>query len=366
MRAAGFHGQRLSIRGVTMVELLIGMLIGLVTTVIIAQVLVASENRRRGTSSGGDAQVNGAVALYSIQRDLQGAGYGMSVGDNTFGCTIGASYNGTTKTLPAYQPLRITDGVAGAPDAITLYASSKNSYTVPTRLTENFTMPPATNRVVVNTTVGISPGDILMLVPTTAGSKCGLFTATSTTATTIDFAATAASPWNATPATLQFDSAGYLKESIVVNLGSFAARSYGVANETLQVTRVDMAAGATAATEDLFPNVVNLQAFYGKDTNDDGTIDSYNTTQPASEAAWKSVRTVRLAVVTRSVQWERDQVTTTQPVIDVGSSIPVDGAVACGSSMCLTMKVDSVPNWQNYRYKVYDTVVPLRNMIWSR
>ncbi len=139
-----------------MVELLIGMLIGLVTTVVIAQVLVASENRRRGTSSGADAQVNGAVALYSIQRDLQGAGYGMSVGDNTFGCTIGASYNGVTKALPAYQPLRITDGVAGAPDAITLYASSKNSYTVPTRLTENFTMPPATNRVVVNTTVGIS------------------------------------------------------------------------------------------------------------------------------------------------------------------------------------------------------------------
>ena len=23
------------------------------------------------------------------------------------------------------------------------------------------------------------------------------------------------------------------------------------------------------------------------------------------------------------------------------------------------------PNWQNYRYRVFETVIPLRNMIWS-
>ena len=38
---------------------------------------------------------------------------------------------------------------------------------------------------------------------------------------------------------------------------------------------------------------------------------------------------------------------------------------ACGTSKCLKLKIDTLPNWKRYRYRVFDTVIPLRNMLWN-
>ncbi len=77
--------------------------------------------------------------------------------------------------------------------------------------------------------------------------------------------------------------------------------------------------------------------------------------------------TLRVALVVRSTQYEKDPVTAAAPVWDLGASPPVTGASSCGSSQCLTLKVDgdiNATDWKHYRYKVYDTVIPLRNLIW--
>ena len=46
---------------------------------------------------------------------------------------------------------------------------------------------------------------------------------------------------------------------------------------------------------------------------------------------------------------------------------PIAGTSTCGiRASASTLKVDSVgTDWKHYRYKVFDTVVPLRNMIWK-
>jgi type IV pilus assembly protein PilW len=31
----------------------------------------------------------------------------------------------------------------------------------------------------------------------------------------------------------------------------------------------------------------------------------------------------------------------------------------------VTLKVDGNADWKHYRYKVYETVVPLRNLLWQ-
>src|SRR6266705_6570763 len=78
---------RLSERGFSMVELLVAMLIGLIGMIIIFQVFEVSEGIKRTTTSGGDAQQNGAIALYDMERDLRNAGMGFN--DAPFaGCTI--------------------------------------------------------------------------------------------------------------------------------------------------------------------------------------------------------------------------------------------------------------------------------------
>jgi type IV pilus assembly protein PilW len=78
------------------------------------------------------------------------------------------------------------------------------------------------------------------------------------------------------------------------------------------------------------------------------------------------VQSVRLALVAQSGQYEKDNVTTANPVWDVGTAVPVAGSVACGASKCITLAVNGPADWQHYRYKVYDVVVPLRNMLWHQ
>jgi len=46
--------------------------------------------------------------------------------------------------------------------------------------------------------------------------------------------------------------------------------------------------------------------------------------------------------------------------------VDVEGALTCGPSRCITLVVNNLPDWDHYRYKVYETVVPLRNVLWSR
>src|SRR5216683_16905 len=78
---------RVSGRGFSMVELLVAMLIGLIGMIIIFQVFEVSEGIKRSTTSGGDAQQNGAIALYVMEHDLRNSGMGFN--DASFaGCKI--------------------------------------------------------------------------------------------------------------------------------------------------------------------------------------------------------------------------------------------------------------------------------------
>lgn len=67
--------------GFSMVDLLVGMLLSLIGTVIIFQVFQASENVKRTSTSGSDAQQNGAAALFALERALKEAGYGINTND---------------------------------------------------------------------------------------------------------------------------------------------------------------------------------------------------------------------------------------------------------------------------------------------
>jgi len=51
----------------------------------------------------------------------------------------------------------------------------------------------------------------------------------------------------------------------------------------------------------------------------------------------------------------------------VGQTVAVTGAATCGESKCLTLQVSAAASteWRHYRYKVFDTVIPLRNMLWA-
>lgn len=79
LRSYGINGR--DQRGFSIVEIMVGMVISLIGVIIIFQVFQESENIKRRTTGGGDAQQNGVAALFQMERSLKQAGYGLNSGD---------------------------------------------------------------------------------------------------------------------------------------------------------------------------------------------------------------------------------------------------------------------------------------------
>ncbi len=369
-------------RGVTLIELMVGLLIGLLAVLVISQVLLAVEGQKRTTTSGSDAQLTGNLALYALQRDLEMAGYGLTTSQIGLGCNVRATaFNaGNGGAVRRLAPVIITNGAGGAPDTVRIYATSKPSFSVPTRVTSDHPLAGAgVDEFAVNNTVGVNPGDLMVAVPDppTAVNQCTVFRNLGTGSVAgksiaHNSGAGDTNQWNgANQAALLalFPPGGYPAGSYLVNLGAgLVDRSYAVVAGTLRLSEfVTTTVPPSLSTQDLFPNVVNLQAFYGKDTDGNGVIDVYDNVEPTTPALWAQVVAVRLAIVTRSTQYETDEVTPTAPVWDLGATPTVTGSTPCASSQCLTLNVNfdiTTNDWKRYRYKVYDTVVPIRNLLW--
>jgi type IV pilus assembly protein PilW len=105
-------------------------------------------------------------------------------------------------------------------------------------------------------------------------------------------------------------------------------------------------------------DIIQLQAQYGRDTTAtaDGTVDVWDNTVPATADAWSRVLAMRIAVAARSSQFERPDPAT--GVCNTTTAAPVWSGG--------TLDVSADASWMCYRYKVFETVVPLRNQIWMQ
>lgn len=363
--------------GFTLVELMVGMALALITTVIIAQVVVNSEGQRRTTSAGSDAQVNGSVGLYTLGRDVQGAGYGIISHSAALGCPIRAKF-GTADTLNlTLAPLTITLDANGVPTVRTL-SSGRNSFSVPMVVKANHAA--ADISFTVASTTGVNTGDVLMAIPGSWSNSnwCTVFEAaasgTNVLTSTVVPNATVAAGWNPAPSATLKPTTGYPADSsYLVNLGRIVLREYTVTNDSL-VMRELQANGTMGADQVLSSGIVAMRVMYGRDTSapKDGVVDQFDTTTPTTADGWSRVLAVRIALVARSEVREKAPVTVADPAWDVGTSTTVSGTSACSTGserQCLTLTIPR-PNtadteWQHYRYKVYDTIVPLRNVLWS-
>ncbi|QPF72546.1 pilus assembly protein PilW [Roseateles sp. DAIF2] len=345
----------------TLIELMVGLVLGLVVVLVVAQVLGFAEGQKRVTTGGGDAQVNGALALYSLQREIQMAGYGLISDKDVLGCPVKANHATAGALSWNLAPIVITDGANGASDTISILSSSR-AYSVPIAVSTDH--PTTADRFTVRSAVGVKKGDLVIAVPAdknfnAATNWCSTYRITDIENT--NQLVHSGGDWNSAQIA---PAGGYPAGSQLMNAGSIVSRTFSVTNglslnqQTLLLTTGGM------DSQDLFPQIVNMQALYGRDTNGDLQVDVYDNQTPVGNAAWLQVMTVRVALVARSVAYQKDEVTTAQPGWDVGTSVPVAGSADCGASKCLTLKVDAQPDWKHYRYSVYDVIIPLRNMLW--
>jgi len=354
--------RRAVMRGVTLIELMIGLLLGLVVVLVAAQVLSFAEGQKRTTTGGADAQVNGALALYTLQREIQMAGYGLINELSVLGCPVHANHAaGGAHTWPLV-PVSITAGANGAPDSVTVMSSSR-AYAIPSIVSVDH--PTTSDRFTLRSTLGVAVGDMVIAVPASQSATdwCGAYRVTQLAGSN-QAVHGAASPWNSGAQVAPVG--GYLAGDMLINAGQLVRRTFAVdASYNLQQQTLDLDSGVDQAQE-LFPQIVNLRALYGKDTDADGVLDTYDNVTPTDNAGWRQVMAVRIALVARSGAYQKDEVTVAAPRWDVGKVATVAGASDCGSSKCLDLVVDGVPDWKHYRYSVFEVTAPLRNMIWGR
>jgi type IV pilus assembly protein PilW len=160
----------------------------------------------------------------------------------------------------------------------------------------------------------------------------------------------------------------YTTNGSIYNLGAGPTRNtYRVANNQLLMD--SMFSTTTSLT--LADNIVLLKAQYGKDdgvangtvTNatyvaDDGAVDGYSNTMPVTPSATDLARvlSVRMAVVARSAQAEK-------PSVEGGAC---DTTTAAPTWSGGTLDLSTDVNWKCYRYRVFETTVPMRNLLWQQ
>jgi len=406
--------------GFTLVELMVGLAIGMLATLVIVQVISVFEAQSRSTRGSADAQTNGGIAMYTIAHDMQLAGYPLMSTSNgaPLGCTTltidGAADvpNGTTDVTNRLSPVVITDGIVGTganaspSDAITIRYGDTAMGGVPTQTMGVLPDPLNPTTVGVKNTFGCqvpNPVAAYATLPVmaliTSGTSC--YMSTVTTVQYVDPTVPRPQP-NPPPETMTLANV-----PTVVNpgvnlacLGTWHEVTYRVNDGNLERCDLPQAVAAGGNCDPTaFPNanfvpsvvgIVNLQAQYGIS---DGTLPSsspnYNRIIRWVDATgvWSAptvanrnrIKAVRIAVVARNAKLETSAVTsacssttlanpTGLCAWDATSALPTPPlAPPFVASPAPTIDLSaSNSQWLQYRYRVFNTIIPLRNVIWTK
>ena len=373
-------------RGMTLVEVMVGLAIGMIGMLVIFQTVSVWDARTRATVAGSDSQTTGSIAMFSIERDLRLAGQGFSsAGSVILGCQVsGFDQNASAPVGFPMAPVIIVDHDAtNEPDEIaTLYGTSPyfTSETTYSRVT-------ATTVSVWDRT-GFKSGDLAVLANTGSGgpgtADCQLVEITDDS-----------SP--ADPKSMAFVQGSYphfytngsnLPSRYNTAAGIGASYPGGTVYSLGPLPRRNVwsiASGVLGSRDELqgsvfFPiaeGVVDMKAEYGYDTNPNPAVLTVAWTKALpTPIDWTTVRAVRVALLVRSRNFERpatnanDQsYSAINPVWHAnGGATQVNFVMrnVDGTTDSFAAGDPSPNNWRNYRYTVYEKVFPLRNVIWGQ
>ncbi len=374
-------------RGVGLIETMVGILIGMIVVLVVYNTLILAEEHKRANIGVADAQITGQLTQFILGRELAngGAALMMSV-DELASCS-----DWRLKPLPVAIRAGAT---ANDPDELTVFYSTSPRIVHPVRFGANVNTP---DPLPVESPNGFKVDD--WVIATNRSTNCSLGKVTGITqwpsgntyppadkGGRVQLAYTPASAFN-------FDTNGR-----VINMGpQFARIHYTIDSAKAQlnsqnVNWLDPGAPTFAPVVPMAQNIVLLKAQYGVDTNGDNLVDCWtaadnaNTcgngvdytgpTDPkttaggagsfaasATAAQLRSVKAVRLAIVVRSEDEARHDA--------AGASLVNQTAwlFNCGANDATCqgrIQLDNTILNDYFRYRIYETTVPLRNALWNQ
>jgi len=321
---------RLSELGFSLVELMVGLVLGMIAVIVVMQVFSLSSQGQRTATSGDDAQTNGALAVAQLQRDIRQSGQGVA-NRHLLGCDL---------LLPGGQQLN------GLGRVFINHAS------IPAGDTETDTLT-----VVYGS--GIGSPDGIRINPTPVAANYPVATPTAFVANDFVIAAWRVRPTpcsvrldrvngNPTASAVNVTTGGAVTPEVLFNLGlAPQVQVYAVRGGRLTLCDFmtqNCTSDAAANWVPIFDDVVSMRLQYVR------AADTFDQVQPdATCASWATVLGLRLALTTRSGQMEKTEVT-----VDANSPAWV-------GSEDLPIDLSGNEAWKRYRYRVFEAVVPLRN-----
>lgn len=373
----------------TLVELMVALAIGLVTTLAVTNLLITAENHKRTTTSTNDAEQTGAYATYTLDKVVRGAG--SAIAQSAFppdrgvlGCKLNAAaifprttpfpapfdgfLPGATATL-SVAPLLIAQNQSDAgSDVLVVMGGSGAAGGVSRQITGTG----SATTIPLDNTVGFANNDVA-LVSQSGVVDCLLEEVATITAPTLNVGGTTYYTANGTTTTLATLTAS--TSTYITPIGNAVSNNiqfmlFGVgANRTLYsydlLQNLQLVGGSGGdAAQAIADGVVQLNALYGLDTTGTGVFGAWAgpgdagwdiNTVMASPAQMRQIISVRIALVVRGEYYDKNTVSP--------ATLTLFNGLVNGGGTSLQQTVNLSANDQHYRYRVFEFTVPLRNML---
>jgi type IV pilus assembly protein PilW len=388
----------------TMIELLVAMAIGVTVTLAVSTLLVASENHKRITTSNNDATQTGVYTFSEIDRALRGAGSGFvqssySGDQGVLGCRLNvASIMPRTSAYPAPfsnyflggatpTALRVAPVLIGAgqsdnntSDVLVVMQGSGNAGGVSRPVYGSG----SSTSLVLETTVGFNQFDVV-LVSQSGTTDCLLEQVNAVTASSLTLGNSL--PYYTTGGTTSIATLSASTATAVTPLGNMGlppATSpnnvqftlYGVGTnntlysyDLLQYQNLMSGSGGGDVSQVIADQVIQMNAIYGLATTATPSVFN-NWANPAdtghgydintvmnTPATQKLIVSVRVAIIVRGEYYDKNVVSPASLTLFNGL---VDGY---GNSLAKTVSLTTASTGRNYRYRVFEFTVPLRDLI---
>ena len=336
-------------RGITMIELMVGLVVSLIIGIAASSSAVMfTASQRQGIGVGGVA-VNVNTALAAMKNDAATAGLGF-FGDSRYLCgALNLGVGGTAHwDGTPFAPVRITR--AGGIDRVDVLQASR----VESGANVLLALPSTGATATLKSFLPAAVGDAVLLSPEAAGDPCLVRSVTAVVASTAD-----------SPQQLTFAGGGVHNDAVFGTNPTFSDSGGGVTllgqlrwnRYRMDGTNLILERPLDGATAVLARNVIAFRAQYGASSvvATSKTLatweDATGTFAALDAATIARVRAVRVGVVVRSPQPEK-----------ANSAGVCEASLAKPQLFGVDVEPD-VADWRCYRFRSAVLVIPLRNLV---
>jgi type IV pilus assembly protein PilW len=386
-------------KGMTLVELMVAMTIGLGITLAISSVLIVSDSHKRITTSTNDTQQTGMYGYYAIDKVLRGAG--SAIAESAFptdvgvlGCHLNAGgifprggafpvpfagfLGGAANTLKI-APVLIGKGQSqGGSDILMIMGGSGSAGGVSRQITGGGDAVTAR----LDNTVGFANND-LVLVSQSGVPECLMEQVASIASPALTLGGTyyTASAGATNMATLAASTSTFVTPIGNAGANNIQFMLFGVDNNRTLFSydllqNLNLVAGAGGDTaQAVADNVVQMNALYGIDTNGDGIQDAWTAPAGGTVPAWdinsvmaspaqmRQIVSVRVALVIRGEYYDTKRTPAGVPIPVSPPTLTIFNGLTNSAGTSLAQVINLNVTDQQFRYRVFEFTVPLRNML---